>query len=210
MTTFLTPPLSGQLGRCTASWNFSQTRGTAKKTVGWQSRRSSATVARLRANHVSPPTAIGAKSLIMRSAMWLSGRNDRSRSPSRICNSDTEQRIVHMMLAWVIIAPLGGPVVPLVYTSVAIWSADTAPARASNSPGSRWRRAAPTARSSPKSTMYGSSMRPPFSKTTMRSSFGRRSFTARILAEELLVLDEAHPSVGVAEDVGHLLGELVW
>ena len=57
---------------------------------------------------------MGAKSLIMRSAMWLSGRKDRRRSPSWIWNIDTELRIVHMMLAWVIIVPLGGPVVPLV------------------------------------------------------------------------------------------------
>ena len=109
----MTPCSSPSLAS-TASWSFSHTRGTAKKTVGRQSRRSSATVARLRANHVSPPTATGAKSLIMRSAMWLSGRNDRRRSPSRMWNIDTELRIVHMMLAWLIIVPLGGPVVPLV------------------------------------------------------------------------------------------------
>ncbi len=58
--------------------------------------------------------ATGRKSLIIRSAMWLSGRNDRNRSPSRTCTTDAELRIVHMMLAWLIIAPLGGPVVPLV------------------------------------------------------------------------------------------------
>ena len=41
--------------------------------------------------------------------------------------------------------PLGGPVVPLVYTSVASCSGVTASARESNRPGSRCRRAAPTA-----------------------------------------------------------------
>ena len=72
----------------TASWSFSHTRGTAKNTVGRQSRRSSATVERLRANHVSAPTATAAKSLIIRSAMWLSGRNERSRSRSPISTND--------------------------------------------------------------------------------------------------------------------------
>ena len=71
-------------------------------------------MARLRANHVSPPTATGAKSLIIRSAMWLSGRKERSRSPCSMRNRETALRIVHMMLAWLIIVPLGGPVVPLV------------------------------------------------------------------------------------------------
>ena len=61
----------------------SPTPGARRRTPsGRQSRRSSATVDRLRANHVSAPTATAAKSLIMRSAMWLSGRNDSSRSPS--------------------------------------------------------------------------------------------------------------------------------
>ena len=121
----------------TASWSFSQTRGTAKNTVGRQSRRSSATVDRLRANQVSAPTATDAKSLIMRSAMWLSGRNDSSRSPSRCATATPSSRCVHMMLAWLTIAPLGGPVVPLVYTSVARCPGQHRVARVSKRSGSR-------------------------------------------------------------------------
>ena len=71
-------------------------------------------MARLRANQVSPPMATGRKSLIIRSATWLSGRNDRNRSPSRMWTTEAALRSVHMMLAWLTITPLGGPVVPLV------------------------------------------------------------------------------------------------
>ena len=46
--------------------------------------------------------------------MWLRGRNDRKRSSVRSSISDVKLRIVAMMLACVIIVPLGGPVVPLV------------------------------------------------------------------------------------------------
>lgn len=98
----------------TPSRSFSHSRGTAKKTVGRHSLRSSDTVVRLRANQVSPPMAMGRKSLIIRSAMWESGRNDSSRSPGRISIGVVELRSVHMMLSWVIIVPLGRPVVPLV------------------------------------------------------------------------------------------------
>ena len=56
------------------AWNFSHTRGTAKKTVGRQSARSRATVSRLSANHTSHPMEAWANSDVMRSAMWLSGR----------------------------------------------------------------------------------------------------------------------------------------
>ena len=66
------------------SWNFSQTRGTAKRIVGRHACRSSARVAMLRANHVSAPPTICPKLLIERSVMWLSGRNDRKRSSGRI------------------------------------------------------------------------------------------------------------------------------
>ena len=46
--------------------------------------------------------------------MWLSGRNDRKRSSGQISMSEVRLRIVAITLPWVIIVPLGGPVVPLV------------------------------------------------------------------------------------------------
>jgi hypothetical protein len=82
--------------------------------VGRQAARSCGTVASEPANHVSPPTATGMKSLIMRSAMCDRGRNDSSRSPSRMPNGGVQLRSVHTTLPWLIIVPLGGPVVPLV------------------------------------------------------------------------------------------------
>ena len=50
--------------------------------------------------------------------------------------SDVRLRIVAITLAWVIIAPLGGPVVPLVYTRVARSLGSTASTSRSQSPGS--------------------------------------------------------------------------
>ena len=73
----------------------------------------------LRANHVSAPPTICPKLLIERSVMWLSGRKDRKRSSGRRSINDVRLRIVAITLAWVIIVPFGGPVVPLVYTRVA-------------------------------------------------------------------------------------------
>ena len=205
-TSFLRPCSSPSLAR-TASWNFSHTRGTAKKTVGWQSRRSSATVARLRANHVSPPTAMGAKSLIMRSAMWLSGRNDRNRSPSadldhRHGAADRPHDVGvgdHRALGRPGRAARvdeGGDLVGRHRAGPGLEQVGFAlePGRAR----SRATRSKPT--------MYGSSMRRSSSKTTMRSSFGSLSLTAEDPPEQVFVLDEAHSRVGVAEDVGHLLG----
>ena len=96
------------------SRSFSHTRGTAKNRVGRQARRSSGTVPRLRANQVSPPLATWPKWLTERSVMWLSGRNERNRSVGRSSMTEVRLRRVAMTLAWEIIAPLGGPVVPLV------------------------------------------------------------------------------------------------
>ena len=68
----------------------------------------------LRANQVSAPPTICPKLLIERSVMWLSGRKDRKRSSGRSSIKDVRLRIVAITLAWVIIVPFGGPVVPLV------------------------------------------------------------------------------------------------
>ena len=88
--------------------------GTANRIVGRQARRSSASVAMPRANHVSAPPTIWPKLLIERSVMWLSGRNDKKRSSGQRSINDVRLRIVAITLAWVIMVPLGGPVVPLV------------------------------------------------------------------------------------------------
>ena len=73
-----------------------------------------ATVARLRANHVSPPLASWPKWLTQRSVMWLSGRKERKRSVGRSSIREVRLRMVAIRLAWVIMAPFGRPVVPLV------------------------------------------------------------------------------------------------
>ena len=97
-----------------APWSFSQTRGTAKKIVGRQARRSSAAVDRLRANQVSPPDTIWPKWLTMRSAMCESGRNDRNRSSGPIGTMAVIASIVARRLPCESMAPFGAPVVPLV------------------------------------------------------------------------------------------------
>ena len=98
----------------TPSRIFSHTRGTAKKIVGRQSGKSSATVEIERANQVSPPAAMRPKCETERSVMWLSGRNDRNRSSGESATISVTERSVAMMFACVRTAPFGGPVVPLV------------------------------------------------------------------------------------------------
>ena len=50
----------------------------------------------------------------MRSAMWAMGRYDTSRLPENGLEADAAQQAstVQATLRWVIITPLGGPVVP--------------------------------------------------------------------------------------------------
>ena len=158
------------------SWSFCHTRGTAMKIVGRQACRSSATVARLRANQVSPPAWMTPKWLVARSAMWLNGRYDSSRSVGARSRSESTESSVQVMLPWVMQTPFGGPVVPLVYTSVARSSGESASTRASSRP-----EASPSARSSSRvisSPARSSPAVPP--NDTMRSSperFGRWSRT---------------------------------
>ena len=111
-----------------------------------------------------------------------------------------------MMLAWLTIAPLGRPVVPLVYTSVARLPGATASARASNRSGSR----SQTRRAD---------------RAQLREAEHERVIETIVVVEhddpvelrqlvphfedpgrELVVLDEAHVRFAVAEDVRDLFG----
>ena len=157
-------------------------------------------MARLRANHVSPPTATGAKSLIMRSAMWRQ-RQERQESlrPRGCRRSETALRIVHMMLAWLIIVPFGRPGrAARVDERGELLGLRPRRRASSNRPGSRCSRAAPIARSSSKPTTNGSSSRSSFSKTIDPVELGQPVPDLEDLGQQLVVLDEAHARLGVA------------
>ena len=70
-------PLSGLAAACftcTVASSFSQMRGTAKKKVGWISRRFAGTVSIDSAKFTWMPVAALFQVVKMRSATWLSGR----------------------------------------------------------------------------------------------------------------------------------------
>ncbi len=70
-------PLSGLAAACftwTVASSFSQMRGTAKKKVGWISRRFAGTVSIDSAKLTWMPVAALFQVVKMRSATWLSGR----------------------------------------------------------------------------------------------------------------------------------------
>ena len=58
------------------------------------------------------PAARGTKTETRRSRTWHSGRKHNCSSPSRIDSTRRSEATENMMFSWVIIAPLGGPVVP--------------------------------------------------------------------------------------------------
>jgi len=85
-------------------------------------------------------------------------------------------------LECVSIAPLGGPVVPEVYTSVASWVGSIAPTCASKSPGFFAMNASPEASNASKVVVKSSSVTPSGSKTIAARRCGRSARTSNTFA----------------------------
>src|SRR5688572_14656881 len=126
----------------TTACSFSQMRGTAKNNVGWTSRRFVVTVSIDSAKLSTTPAPTMCHVENTRSATWQRGRyvTTRSLGPGGLLSGRrsgwlTSDEMTKETLALVSIAPLGGPVVPEVYTRVTT-SFDCASAiRCSTAPG---------------------------------------------------------------------------
>ena len=88
-------------------------RGTLPKRVGRTSLSSSSTAGTLVAYAVAMPRSMRPQNARMRSATWAIGRNE-SEMSERANEVKVAPLRVTRMFACEIIAPLGGPVVPLV------------------------------------------------------------------------------------------------
>ncbi len=112
------------------------------------------------------------------------------------------------MLAWLIIVPLGGPVVPLVYTSVASASGATASARRSNRSGSRCGPRLPDL-SELGETEHEGVVEVLVDLVTLErhDALQLREPASHFedASREVVVLDETHARLAIAEDVRHLL-----
>ena len=93
---------------------FSQMRGTAKNTVGLTSITFSVTVSTFSMKLMVYMKRRCMYTENMRSAMWLSGKKDKSSSSSYTGMAWARALVVQSTLLWLSMAPLGGPVVPLV------------------------------------------------------------------------------------------------
>ena len=82
------------------------------KVWGETSRRLSKTVSRLSAKFTTDFAATGTKTETSRSRIWHSGRKQSCSSPSRTGVDRRTDATEQMTFSCVIIAPLGGPVVP--------------------------------------------------------------------------------------------------
>jgi len=118
----------------------------------------------------------------MRSAMCDRGRKESALSVGYRALAWPRACAVHSRLRWVSMAPLGGPVVPEVYSRMATWSSDALRARRSRPSGSHAAR--PRARSSSRVRTWGSEnpASPSGSMTTMRSRCGSWLRTSRALS----------------------------